>query len=152
MPLTTTSVVVEGTIDREAPSISESIERAGALVSAGVDVLVLDSSHAHSRGVLEALAALRERFPEVIQGQEGAPTVLFFTGCGINYMYPESGAALIKALPGVPGEEILWRFHFMLGAMSYAISGTDALHVVAEDALDDTDAVGQYLAEFRVDD
>ncbi len=29
LPLTTTSVVVEGTIDREAPSISESIERAG---------------------------------------------------------------------------------------------------------------------------
>ncbi len=41
---------------------------------------------------------LRERFPEVIPGKEGAPTVLFFTGCGINYMYPESGEALIKAL------------------------------------------------------
>ena len=53
-------------------------------------------------------------------------------------------AALIKALPGVPGEEILWRFHFMLGAMSYAISGTDALHVVAEDALDDDDAEALY--------
>ncbi len=53
-------------------------------------------------------------------------------------------AALIKALPGVPGEEILWRFHFMLGAMSYAISGTDALHIVAEDALDDDDAEALY--------
>jgi AcrR family transcriptional regulator len=52
--------------------------------------------------------------------------------------------ALIKALPGVPGEEILWRFHFMLGAMSYAISGTDALHIVAEDALDDSDAEALY--------
>ena len=48
-------------------------------------------------------------------------------------------AALIKALPGVPSEEILWRFHFMLGAMSYAISGTDALHIVADGALDDGD-------------
>jgi AcrR family transcriptional regulator len=53
-------------------------------------------------------------------------------------------AALIKALPGVPGEEILWRFHFMLGAMSYAMSGTDALHMVAEDALDDSDAEALY--------
>ncbi len=53
-------------------------------------------------------------------------------------------AALIKALPGVPGEEILWRFHFMLGAMSYAISGTDALHIVAEDALDESDAEALY--------
>ena len=53
-------------------------------------------------------------------------------------------AALIKALPGVPGEEILWRFHFMLGAMSYAISGADALHFVAADALDDSDAEALY--------
>jgi len=53
-------------------------------------------------------------------------------------------AALIKALPGVPQEEILWRFHFMMGAMSYAMSGTDALHMVAEDALDDSDAEALY--------
>lgn len=53
-------------------------------------------------------------------------------------------AALIKALPGVPAEEILWRFHFMLGAMAYAISGADALHVVAEGALDDGDTEALY--------
>src|SRR3954471_4088481 len=41
------------------------LERAAALVKAKVDVLVLDSSHAHSRGVLDATAMLRERFPEV---------------------------------------------------------------------------------------
>ena len=54
-------------------------------------------------------------------------------------------AALIKALPGVPAEEILWRFHFMLGAMSYAISGTDALHIVAPGALDDGDTEALYV-------
>ena len=48
-------------------------------------------------------------------------------------------AALIKSLPGVPREEILWRFHFMLGAMSYAISGTDALKLVTECELDEKD-------------
>jgi AcrR family transcriptional regulator len=53
-------------------------------------------------------------------------------------------AALIKALPGVPAEEILWRFHFMLGAMSYAISGADALHIVAPGALDDGDPEALY--------
>lgn len=53
-------------------------------------------------------------------------------------------AALIKALPDVPGEEILWRFHFMLGAMAYAISGADALHVVAEGNLDDGDTEALY--------
>ncbi|MEA2693726.1 MAG: dehydrogenase [Acidobacteriota bacterium] len=41
------------------------LERAAALVRAKVDLLVLDSSHAHSEGVLLAAAKLRERFPEV---------------------------------------------------------------------------------------
>lgn len=37
--------------------------------------------------------------------------------------------ALFRALPDVPRAEIIWRFHFMLGATSYAIAGTDALHM-----------------------
>ncbi len=45
-------------------------ERAQALLEAGVDVLVLDSAHGHSRGVLEALVRLKGWFPqaEVIAG------------------------------------------------------------------------------------
>ena len=39
--------------------------------------------------------------------------------------------ALYRSLPDVPREEILWRFHFMMGAMSYAIAGTDALQLFA---------------------
>lgn len=38
--------------------------------------------------------------------------------------------ALYRALPDVERKEILWRFHFMMGAMSYAIAGTDALQLV----------------------
>jgi AcrR family transcriptional regulator len=41
-------------------------------------------------------------------------------------------AALFRALPDVPREEIIWRFHFMLGATSYAIAGTDALQLVTD--------------------
>ena len=40
-------------------------------------------------------------------------------------------AALYRALSEVPREEILWRFHFMMGAMSYAIAGTDGLQLFA---------------------
>ncbi|WP_407279000.1 TetR/AcrR family transcriptional regulator [Aromatoleum evansii] len=47
-------------------------------------------------------------------------------------------AALYRALPDVPREEILWRFHFMMGAMSYAIAGTDALQLFAG-TFDDAD-------------
>lgn len=43
----------------------DSMQRAAELVRAKVDLIVLDSSHAHSRGVLEAASRLRERFPEV---------------------------------------------------------------------------------------
>ena len=39
--------------------------RAQALVSAGVDVIVIDSAHGHSDGVLETIAALRQAFPDV---------------------------------------------------------------------------------------
>jgi IMP dehydrogenase len=46
-------------------SSGDYLERAAALVKAKADLLVLDSSHAHSRGVLEAASTLRERFPEV---------------------------------------------------------------------------------------
>ncbi|HKI95403.1 MAG TPA: IMP dehydrogenase [Gemmatimonadales bacterium] len=38
--------------------------RAKALLDAGVDALVVDSAHGHSRGVLDTLARLREAFPD----------------------------------------------------------------------------------------
>jgi IMP dehydrogenase len=41
------------------------LDRAKALVGVHVDVLVLDSSHGHSQGVLEAAARLREAYPDV---------------------------------------------------------------------------------------
>ena len=41
------------------------LERAAALVDAGVDVLVVDTAHGHSEGVLQAVSAVRERFPEL---------------------------------------------------------------------------------------
>jgi IMP dehydrogenase len=39
-------------------------ERAAELIRAQADVLVLDSSHGHSQGVLDALSDLKRRFPE----------------------------------------------------------------------------------------
>jgi IMP dehydrogenase len=39
-------------------------ERAEALVAAGVDVLVVDTAHGHSRGVLDAVKKIKRRFPQ----------------------------------------------------------------------------------------
>ena len=49
--------------------------------------------------------------------------------------------AFFKALPDVPKAEIVWRFHFMLGATSYAIAGTDALRLVTDWQIEEADAV-----------
>jgi AcrR family transcriptional regulator len=40
--------------------------------------------------------------------------------------------AMFRSLPDVPKAEIVWRFHFMLGATSYAIAGTDSLRLVTD--------------------
>ncbi|MDD2744073.1 MAG: TetR family transcriptional regulator [Rhodocyclaceae bacterium] len=56
--------------------------------------------------------------------------------------------ALFRALPDVPKAEIVWRFHFMLGATSYAIAGTDALRVITDwqiEAEDSTDRLDRLL-------
>jgi IMP dehydrogenase len=41
------------------------LERAEQLVEAGADVIVVDTAHGHSQGVLDAIARVRERFPDV---------------------------------------------------------------------------------------
>lgn len=51
------------------------MDRAAALVEAGVDVVVIDSAHGHSEGVMRAVARVKERFPnlEVIAGNVATP-------------------------------------------------------------------------------
>ncbi len=57
-------------------------DRARALVDAGVDVLVIDTAHGHSEGVLKAAAEARDAFPDVqliagnIATREGAAALV----------------------------------------------------------------------------
>ncbi|CAG1004491.1 IMP dehydrogenase [Myxococcaceae bacterium] len=62
----------------------DSLERASALVGAGVDVVVVDTAHGHSSGVLETIAEVRRNFPDL-------PIV------GGNVATAEGAEALIKA-------------------------------------------------------
>lgn len=41
------------------------LDRARALIQAGVDVIIIDTAHGHSEGVLVATAKVRESFPDV---------------------------------------------------------------------------------------
>jgi IMP dehydrogenase len=63
---------------------ADSLERAQALVDAGVDVIVIDTAHGHSAGVLETVAEVRRCFPNL-------PLV------GGNVATGEGTEALIKA-------------------------------------------------------
>ena len=62
---------------------SEGLERAAALLDEDVDVLVVDTSHGHSQGVLEAVREIKARF--------GVPVVAG------NVATPEGAEALIDA-------------------------------------------------------
>lgn len=44
---------------------SDGIERAQALVNAGVDALIIDTAHGHSKGVIQMLKLVKKNFPKV---------------------------------------------------------------------------------------
>ena len=43
---------------------ADSMQRVDALVEAGVDAIVIDTAHGHSRGVIGVLKAIKEKYPE----------------------------------------------------------------------------------------
>ena len=66
------------------------MDRAAALQQVGVDIVTLDSAHGHSKGVIEALKALRKNFKKlpIIAGNVG-------TGAGAKAL-AEAGADCVK--------------------------------------------------------
>ena len=44
---------------------ADSMERVDALVEAGVDAIVIDTAHGHSRGVIGVLKAIKEKYPHI---------------------------------------------------------------------------------------
>jgi IMP dehydrogenase len=52
---------------------SDTVDRVTALVAAGVDVIVLDTAHGHSRGVIETVSRVKRKYPdlELVAGNVG---------------------------------------------------------------------------------
>lgn len=44
---------------------ADSMQRVDALVAAGVDAIVIDTAHGHSKGVVGVLKAVKEKYPEI---------------------------------------------------------------------------------------
>ena len=54
---------------------SDTIERVEELIKVGVDVIVVDTAHGHSQGVIEMVKRIRKKYPkcELIAGNVGTP-------------------------------------------------------------------------------
>ncbi|MDH3299667.1 MAG: IMP dehydrogenase [Acidimicrobiia bacterium] len=49
-----------------AIGVVDAIDRSAALVDAGVDVLVIDTAHGHTRGVVDTVSSIKQKWPEVL--------------------------------------------------------------------------------------
>lgn len=77
----------------------------------------------------------RDRHPERIPGRADQPTVLFFTGCGINYLYPESGEAMLKALKFLGVNIIIPQGQACCGLPAVSAGAGEAVEGLAEQNL-----------------
>jgi AcrR family transcriptional regulator len=61
-----------------------------------------------------------------------APFIRRFLAEQYAVMIARFKAAFARALPDLPKKELSWRLHFIMGALSYTLAGTDALRLIAE--------------------
>lgn len=61
-----------------------------------------------------------------------APFIREFLSSQYAEMIARFRAAFAHALPNIPREELSWRLHFVMGALSYTLAGTDALKMIAQ--------------------
>ncbi len=61
-----------------------------------------------------------------------APFIRHFLSEHYAEMIGRFKAAFARALPQLSRRELSWRLHFIMGALSYTLAGTDALKLIAE--------------------
>ena len=61
-----------------------------------------------------------------------APFIRHFLSEQYALMIARFKTAFARALPELPKRELSWRLHFIMGALSYTLAGTDALKLIAE--------------------
>src|SRR5947199_4670584 len=61
-----------------------------------------------------------------------APFIRQFLSAQYAVMIVRFKSAFGRALPYLPRKELSWRLHFIMGALSYTLAGTDALKLIAE--------------------
>ena len=61
-----------------------------------------------------------------------APFIRHFLSAQYAEMIGRYKEAFLKALPHLSRQELTWRLHFVMGALSYTLAGTDAMKLFAE--------------------
>ena len=61
-----------------------------------------------------------------------APFIRNFLSAQYAEMIARFKDAFLKALPHLTQQELTWRLHFVMGALSYTLAGTDALKLMAQ--------------------
>src|SRR5947199_8150200 len=61
-----------------------------------------------------------------------APFIRHFLSQQYVEMINRYKEAFLKSLPHLSRQELTWRLHFVMGALSYTLAGTDALKLIAE--------------------
>jgi AcrR family transcriptional regulator len=82
-----------------------------------------------------------------------APFIRHFLSAQYAEMIGRYKEAFLRALPNLSRQELTWRLHFVMGALSYTLAGTDALKLFAQVAATDKDndeLLLQRLAPFLV--
>ena len=80
-----------------------------------------------------------------------APFIRQFLSAQYAPMIARFKDAFARALPHLPRRELSWRLHFIMGALSYTLAGTDAHRIIAElspGAADNDEALLRRLAPF----
>jgi len=108
----------------------DSQPRAEALLAAGADVLVVDSAHGHSEGVLGTVAALRKAFPEAqlvagnVASTDGAKALV---DCGVDGIKVGVGPGAICTTRVVTGVGVP-----QVTAIAEAVRGAGDVPVIAD--------------------
>jgi AcrR family transcriptional regulator len=81
-----------------------------------------------------------------------APFIRHFLSAQYVEMIGRYKEAFLKALPHLSRQELTWRLHFVMGALSYTLAGTDALRLFAQVTpdKDNDELLLQRLAPFLV--
>ena len=106
---------------------SDNEERAERLVEAGVDVLVVDTAHGHSQGVLDRVAWVKKRFPNVqiiggnVATASGAKALADHGADGVKVGIGPGSICTTRIVAGVGVPQI--------SAIQYALEGASAAGV-----------------------